>query len=125
MKFNPVKLLESGDMSTSLKSIGIDLNQAAICSIQAIWQGAPKGKINLEISNDIVPVASVISNPVGPDPAANVINWSYYTGSNVAVTEAGDFLWILKDVGYRWIRLSYTPTSGSGVLKVVFSGKGV
>lgn len=111
-------------MATSFKSIGIDLNQVILYSIEAVFTGAPVGSLNLEVSNDIVPVASSNSNPVGADPAANVVNWVTYTGSSTAVSGSGNFLWNVLEAGYRWVRVSYTATSGSGSCSIQMSSKG-
>lgn len=124
MRFAPVKTLINADMTTTQHSIGLDVNQIALGSIQAVWTGVPVGTLFLEISNDDVPVAAAPNQPVGADPAANVVNWSTYTGSQLAISGPGNFLWNLVFLGYRWIRLSYTPTSGSGTLNSTASVKG-
>jgi len=126
MRFAPIQILTNGNMAGSVNSIGVDLNQVALYSIQASWSGStPVGTLTLEVSNDIVPVASSSSSPVGSDPAANVVNWSTYTGSSTSVNGNGNFLWNVTDVGYRWVRVKYTRVSGSGTINVTYSGKGV
>jgi len=112
-------------MASSFKSTGVDLNQTVLYSIEAVFSGAPVGSFNLEVSNDIVPVDPSNTNPVGPDPAGNVVNWVTYTGSSTAVSGSGNFLWNVLEAGYRWVRVSYTATSGSGSCTITFSGKGV
>lgn len=112
-------------MTTSSKSIGIDINQEFSWSIQASWTGTPTGTLTIEVSNDIVPIASMVGNPVGPNPAANVVNWSTYTGSSVPVTgTSGNWMYISQLGPYRWVRLSYTAISGTGTLNAVMFGKG-
>lgn len=112
-------------MTTSSKSIGIDINQEFAWSIQATWIGVPVGTLTIEVSNDIVPVASSATNPVGPNPAANVVNWTTYTGSAVAVTGTdGNWMYISQIGPYRWVRLSYTAISGTGTMNAVLFGKG-
>src|ERR1700678_2049660 len=81
--------------SGTVNSIGIEVNQLYSWSIQAEWTGAPVGTFTIQVSNDIVPIASSTSNPVGTDPAANVVNWSTYTGSAVVTTgSSGNWMWI-------------------------------
>ena len=112
-------------MTTSSNSIGIDINQEFSWSIQVEWTGAPVGSFTIQVSNDIVPVAPITGNPVGPDPAANVVNWSTYTGSTVVVSgSAGNWMYISQLGPYRWVRLAYTATSGSGSMSAVMFGKG-
>lgn len=117
--------MTDGNMASSLSSIGIDLNQTVMYSIQAVFSGSPVGTLKLQISNDIVPVAPVAGNPVGSNPAANVVNWTDYTGSSTAVSAAGNFVWNVFDVGYRWVRVVYTRSSGTGTLNITYSGKSI
>lgn len=127
MRFAPVNLISAPtDMSTSFKTIGIDLNQTVLYSIEAVWTGTPVGSFNLEVSNDIVPINPSAGNPVGADPAGLVVNWVTYTGSATAVSGAGNFLWNVLEAGYRWVRVSYTAASGSGTAtQITYSGKGI
>lgn len=125
MKFVPINLLVNGNMSGDLSSIGIDMNQVPMASIQAVYTGSPVGLLKVQISNDIVQVAASPTNPVGSDPAANVVNWTDYTGSNEPVNGADNFVWNLLMVPYRWVRIKYIRTSGTGLLNITFSGKSV
>lgn len=118
MRFDQVVIVESGDMSGSVTSIGIDLQQLLSYSIQAVFTDAPVGTFKLQWSNDEVQVSS------GSNPAANVVNWTDYTGTSQAVSAAGNYGWIGAWAGFRWIRLVYTRSSGSGTLNAVFCGKG-
>ena len=119
MRFAPVRLLTNGDMSGNLTSSGVNLNQVFMFSIQAVFTGAPVGSLKLQISNDDVPVGAA-----GQDPAVNVANWVDYTGSASAVASAGNFMWIVSEGGYQWVRVVYTFTSGTGSLNIVYNGKG-
>src|ERR1700679_1933549 len=98
--------------SGTVNSIGIEINQMYSWSIQADWTGAPVGTFTIQVSNDIVPLAPSTSNPVGPDPAALVTNWSTDTGSAVVTSgTAGNWMRIAQLGAYKWVRLSYTATS--------------
>lgn len=120
MRFVPTQIVTAGNMSSAtITSIGIDLNQLDLDSIQAVWTGSPVGTLKIQVSNDIVAVAP------GANPAANVTHWSDYTGSSTAVSGAGDITYNMTFVGYRWVQLVYTKTSGSGTLNATFSGKGL
>ena len=105
MRVFEYNLLEAGDMSASITSDAQQLNQMFLCSIQAVWTGAPNGSLKLQISNDNV-------------------NWTDYTGSSTSVSGSGDFMWNLSYTGYPWIRVVYTRVSGTGVLNVTVNGKG-
>lgn len=43
MRFDPVQIITAGDMSGNLSSVGLDMNQMAIGSIQAVFTGSPAG----------------------------------------------------------------------------------
>lgn len=105
-------------MGASINSIGVDLQQLNLNSIQAVFTGSPVGTLSIQVSNDNVAVAA------GANPAANVVNWSDYTGSSSAVSGAGNLTYNLTFAGYRWVRLVYTRSSGTGTLNATFTGKG-
>ncbi len=116
--FVPANIMTNVSMSVSQTSIGLDLNQIHLASIQAVWSGTlASGSLSLEVSNDVV-LPSQSGNP-----AANVVNWTTYTGSATTVSGSGDFLYNLLDSGYRWIRLKYTSLSGTGTINASYSGK--
>lgn len=121
MRFLPIITLAAGDMSlSSVASNGVDLNQLAVYSVTAVFTGAPVGTLILQIANDDVPAP-----PGGAaNMAVNVVDWCDYTGTSVAVTAAGKFTWNVWPAGYRWVRVSYTKTSGTGSLKTTFNAKG-
>lgn len=122
MRFDPVQIITSGDMSQStVTSLGLDMNQMVLASIQAVYTGSPVGTLKLQISNDIV------SAPPGggTNLASLVTNWSDYTGSSLSISAAGDFTYNLLDIGYRWLRLVYTKSSGTGTINATFCGKGI
>ena len=127
MKIVSVPILKNATMTGTVNSFGIDCcgqNQFALASIQAVWTGATAaGTLTLQISDDDVPV-NPASTSGNADPAANVVNWSTYTGSSETVSGPGNFLWNMVFVGFRWVRLSYTASSGTGSLSATFSGKG-
>lgn len=121
MRFDQTQIITSGDMSGSLTSIGIDINQMFGYTVQAVWTGSsPTGTFKLQISNDMVNDYMGSSNP-----AANVTNWTDYSGSSQAITASGDFAWIVSDSNYKWVRLVYTRTSGTGTLNAILTAKGV
>lgn len=111
-------------MATSVNSIGIDINQQAAVSVQAVFTGAPVGSFELQASNDIVPQAASSGNPVGPNPGANVTTWTTLTCSVTPIVAAGDYMWNIPTAGYRWIRLHYTAISGTGTLNATLDSKG-
>ena len=122
MRFFPFVIADAEDMSQPvIYSKGTNLSVGTNISIQANWTGIPTGTFKIQISNDIVDENTARNQ----DPASNVVNWSDYTGSDTQVVGvAGNWLWMDKNVGYRWIRLVYTRISGSGFMTAIFNGKG-
>lgn len=124
---SPVRtpLLVNGNMASSINSNGVYLDQLATYAIQAVWTGSPIGSLKLQISCDAVPpLFSPTGSSTVTNAAANVVNWSDYTGSTVAVSGAGNWAWKVDISGEFWVRLVYTESSGSGTLNVNFTGKG-
>lgn len=114
LRYGTAQIITSASMIATIDSIGIDTNQQVGGAIQAVWSGNPNGTLKIQVSND-----NVLSY-------TNVINWTDYTGSSQSLTgSSGNFVWNLLNMGYRWIRLVYTFSSGSGTLNAVYSGKGV
>lgn len=94
--------LSSTSLASSLTSDGIFVERCTEYSIQVVFTGTPVGEFKLQGSLD----------------AGTPSNWTDITGSAESVTEAGDILWNAQGVGYRWVRLVYTSTSGSGTLTI-------
>lgn len=107
--FDAVALPASG----SVNSLGIDVWQMSVASIQAVWTGASvAGTLQVQVSNDLV------SAP------ASVVNWSDYTGNSKAVSGPGNVMFLLPDAGYRWVRLQYAASSNTGVIDATLLAKG-
>lgn len=77
-------------------------------AIQADYTGTFSGSLKLEVSND----------------DDTVTNWTELTGSSVAITSAGTYIWNVKHVAYRAVRVVYTYTSGSCTLSLSITTKG-
>lgn len=117
---SPVQLANAVVLSANRNSNGIYLNQTFVYSIQAIWTGASAlGSVKIQISNDNVQVKQY-SNLLStlPDPAANVVNWTDYSGTSQAISGPGSFMWNFSDCGYAWVRAAFTFTSGTGLWTV-------
>lgn len=133
MRWNADQILSSASMSGSVVSQGIDLQYYFGWSTQAVWTGNPIGTLKIQVSDDIVFQNQAGIAPAGgpilpTSPAAQVVNWTDYSGSSASTTSsasAGSFLWNASEVGYRWMRVAYNGSSGSGILSVNFIGKGI
>lgn len=111
-------LLAAGDMSGNISTDPIDVRNLIVGSIQCEFTGSPNGTMKLQCSND---VAEFLKQP-GTQPAP--VNWTDITGSSIAVSAAGDIMYNLTSMGYDYLRVVYTASSGTGVLKIRMVGKG-
>lgn len=113
-------LVENGDMSGSINSNPFRLEHLNTVAIQAVFTGSsPTGTFKVQVSNDTQLITE--SGDIG----ATVNNWSDVSGSSVSVTASGDVAWNLPNTGFRWVRVVYTRSSGSGTLNVRAQGKGL
>lgn len=105
-------------MVTTVHSIGVSMRDFSNLSIQAVWTETPTGTLQVQVSDDIVPLSTTA------DPAAKVVNWSNYTGQSFALTgAAGSTFFQLFNAGYAWVRLNYTAASGTGSLNAILVEK--
>lgn len=105
---------ENGDMSTSFHSVAVDLAVYESFCIQAAWTGSPVGALKIQISNVIAEDHTSIQEA----------DWSDYSGTQQSISMDGNFIWEVTQQDYRWVRLVYTRTSGTGTLtRATFSAR--
>lgn len=111
--YGPYRVLSSGDLSADLSSPAVDMLSLPFGAIELVWTGDAVGVFSVDGSIDNVPNAS------------DVVNW-YPTNTDVnnPAGASSSTLVNLSGVGFRWIRVSYVSTSGTGALNVTFFGKG-
>jgi Flp pilus assembly protein TadG len=103
------------DLATDAESPAIYLGDVYMCAIQIIFTGSPTGTFSLQASCD--PGNSNATTE--SQRSASVVNWTDVTGSNQAVTSDGNHMWRLDVVAYRWVKVKYESTSGTGSLTSV------
>jgi len=110
-KITPVSrdIAAAQSMGASFNSLGAYVGEVDLISIQAVWSGggSPTGDFIVEVSNDDVAITT-------PDQAGNVVNWTTYLGSTISITTDGSMVYNIANLGYKWARLKYTRTSGTG-----------
>lgn len=121
MRQSNVQILTNADMSSTVTSIGTNLISIYAYSIQAVWTGgtAPNGTFSLQGSNDPGDNGSGqgVSQPT---------NWTNIIGSSQSISGTpGNILFDVVECSYRWVRLIYTPVSGSGTLTATINTKGI
>jgi len=113
MQMVSTKISTAQSMGGSFKSTGLDVSKVNLAGIQAVWAGggSPVGDFSIEVSNDEV------------DAVGSVTNWTTYSGSVISITTDGDLFYNLANIGFRYIRLSYARTSGTGTLNAILITK--
>lgn len=101
-------IVTNGDMSTLIQSSPLLLLQSGY-AIQAIWTSSSIiGAMKLQFS-------CAFDTPLATE-------WSDYSGTDIAVTTDNDnFGYVDICPVFRWVRLVYTPTSGTGTLNVRYN----
>jgi hypothetical protein len=105
LSFNE-NIVSSGNMTGNITSSSHDVSEVHDISIQAVWDGvAPVGDTAVEYSLDDITYTR------DPD---SILAVSGATGSN---------FYNIAHTGFKYIRLVYIFTGGSGTLNVKISGK--
>jgi hypothetical protein len=112
----------NADLSVSQESEPVWLGHIANFSIQVVFSGSPQGNFKLQMSNDE-------GNPTAAreaDRDYQISNWTDIADSAFTVNAAGDVAWNYRDCGFRWVRVVWTHTGGSGTITSIrFNVKGV
>ena len=99
-------------MAVTINFKPIWLGHIANYNIQVVFSGAPNGEFKLQVSNDE-------GQPAAQGDAqkyVGVTNWSDYSNSTQAISASGDHSYEVMESGHNWVRLVWTPTSGSGTI---------
>lgn len=82
-------------------------------SIQVVFTGTPVGVFKLQASDDQ-------GQPDGGTGTAGlatgVTNWTDIADSSQSISAAGDMTWNYANAGFRFVRVVYTRTSGTGTV---------
>lgn len=115
----PYPVISSGNMSSPIISKVSIIQNTTLISYDVSWSGvAPVGAITVEVSN------TYAVNDQG-EPINNNASWTAITLSaptSVSGDTGSGFIQ-LSDLSSYAIRLVYTPTSGTGMLKATVVGK--
>jgi hypothetical protein len=106
------QIVSAESMGASFNSSVFSLADVMGYSIQAVFTGSPNGVFKLQASNDMV-------SAVG-----DIVNWTDIASTSIAINSNGTAMWNIADVYYRWVRLVYTRTSGTGSCDAVLNARG-
>lgn len=101
-------ILSGQSMAASFESDPIDVLHFKIISISWVATGAPVGTLKIQVSND---------TEEGPTI------WDDLADSDHAISAADHDTYIIDAVGYSFIKLVYTYTSGSGTFGAKYTEK--
>lgn len=93
-------------------------------SIAANISGVPTGTLKLQASNDPETNDTMPNGAPKPTPT----NWADIDDSTFTVTTAGTSMWNVREVGYNYVRVTYTDGSGgvsTATMDVIINAKGV
>lgn len=109
-------------LATSFQLHPIYLGHIVDFSIQLVFTGTPGGNFKLQVSNDL----GKINATSEAEQVSGVTNWTDVADSAQTISAAGDHTWAVENAGYRWVRVLWTFTGGSGTLTSArVNGKGV
>ena len=94
------RLTENADLSAPFTSEILSLENILHYSVHATWTGAPVGTLFIDISGEI----------------GQPLNWAQL--ASVAVSGSGNQIWMDRNAPYKWVRLRYVPTSGTGSMTI-------
>ena len=107
MRYMCETILDAVDAAdASHTSAGIDANQMEALSVGVVASGSPVGVVKVQASN----------LPIHVVPGASDSSWVDLASATVAVSAAGAFLIPITYICYRWVRVVYTKTSGTGAI---------
>lgn len=112
-KFNRVVAINAGDASTTINSIQIDSSNYLYATVQNTSTSTAAGTLKVQGSNDQV------TSGVG-----TVVNWTDIASRTVAVTAASQTNIDAFLIGFKWMRLVFTNSSGTGALTSTVTLKG-
>lgn len=107
----------TGNMAATVHSVPSNIKMMSLAGYDLSWTGTPVGTFTVEVSN------SYTQDPNGN--AINAGNWTALTLSTAvtATGAAGGAFIDIDAVSASWMRLTYTPSSGTGILTAIFSAK--
>src|SRR5260221_11431512 len=114
MKIATTSLLQATNMSVALVSKQADVTSVTNFCIQANFSGSPSGILKLQASNDF----TYAQNNQGL-VTATVNSWVDVTDSSTNISASGNAAWDYADCGFAFVRLAYTPSSGSGTMTLI------
>ena len=108
---DPSTSTASTNLNTDRYSMIMPVTRAFMGDIHLHWVAGPVGVMKLQVSNDEGAlddegIARINSNNI-------VTNWIEQTSGTIGSTDSS-VRFALSDIGYRWVRIFWDSTSGTG-----------
>lgn len=102
---NAHRIIIDGNMASNITSEAVDVSRMDNISVEAIYTGSPNGTLTLQGSN-------------------SKENWaSVNTSENIAISSASNDIMVFANYAFKWARVVYTASSGSGTLNCYLTAK--
>lgn len=104
------------------------LKSIVLYSIAFNVTGTPGGAVKLQASNDPETNDTQYNASTNLPPSVGPTNWADIANSSFTLSASGTTMWNVEDVGYNYVRVVYTDTSGgtsTATANIVFNGKGI
>lgn len=108
-----IRLISNGDMSANISSAGVNTESVDNVGVELSWTGTPSGAWKIQASNS----STDGSNGTWTDLSMTI--GSQPTGA------AGGFLLDLNQFPFKYVRIVYTKTSGTGTANAYLYAKGL
>jgi len=121
MKILNETIIDNGDASGDLTSdaVLLDFHLGYCVSATVTTSGSIGGSLALQGAVDFGG-----SSPSQSVNATDVADWVDIAGSTQTITGAGVVTWNVEGAYYKWVRLVYTSTSGTGNITAKINAKG-
>jgi hypothetical protein len=107
----------NASMTSTVHSLPTNIKQMPYVSYDLSWTGSPTGTFTVEVSDTY--------QQSGEGVVINAGNWTALTLSTTVTASgsAGSAFIDVRGTAATWIRLTYTPSSGTGTLNASMSAK--
>ena len=108
------KLVDAVSATTNPVSSAMLVENISNFSVTAVCSSTASGTAKLQVHNALSPAGD------GSDLTSG--EWVDMAGSSATVSSTAQ-VWNVANSGYRWVRISYTNSSGTGNLTAYATGK--
>ena len=95
--------ISAGDMTGNITSTVVDIGEVGGYCVHGVYSGSPNGTLAIQVSNNLT---------------------NFHTVNSISIPTSDSQVFYQADKAhYRYVKLVYTASSGTGVLNCYISGK--